>query len=191
MLAGGNLVDGIRERISSENRRAISVRILAGTVLGFFGICGVVVVAGCVTTSPPPERAPEKSTYAPVPGEDFLRAHGRTILAREVQLELPLHLESELFLAGNKVHRGEKNGKKIKEALGMARGKFAEGLAIREAERIQVSFLAEPGPIRLMARGHVVLIDQALKRVVRDATALEVRGKTVLFHGPYKDEKLK
>ena len=126
-----------------------------------------------------------------MPGEDFLRGENRTLLAAEVRLELPLHLESEVFLAGNETRRWQKNGKKMKEALGMARVKFGEGLEIREAGRILVEFSPGGNTIRLVARGHVVFIDMELKRVVRDATALEVQGKTVLFHGPYKDEMLK
>ncbi len=157
---------------------------------GWIGLA--ILLVGCTTTTPSPEAGPPgKKSYAPVAGEAFLRGENRTLLAEEVRLDLPLHLESEVFLAGNKTHRWKKNGKKMKEALGMARVKFGEGLEIREAHRILIAFSPAGDTIRLAARGHVVFIDMAMKRVVRDATALEVQGKTVLFHGPYKDEMLK
>lgn len=157
---------------------------------GWIGLA--VLLVGCATTIPSPEAgSPGKMSHAPVVGEAFLRGENRTLLAEEVCLELPLHLESEVFLAGNRTHRWEKNGKKMKEALGMARVKFGEGLEIREAHRILIAFSPAGNTIRLTARGHIVFIDLAMKRVVREATALEVQGKTVLFHGPYKDEMLK
>jgi hypothetical protein len=150
----------------------------------FFGSCAS---SGASEAEPPLVR----SRPGPVPGEAFLRAPDRTLLAEEVHLEIPLYLEGELFLAGNKVKRWEEDGKKMKAALGLARAQFAEGLSIRETERIVVSLPASANKITLRARGFVVMIDQGEKRVVRNATALEVNGDTVVFRGPYKDVKLK
>jgi len=157
------------------------------TLIALACLLGGCASSGTSETEPPLVR-PRPD---PVPGEEFLRAPDRTLLAEEVQLEVPLHLESELFLAGNKVKRWEEDGKKMKAAFGLARAQFAEGLAIRETERIVVAFPANSSQIRLRARGFVVMIDQGENRVVRNATALEVNGNTVIFHGPYKDLKLK
>jgi hypothetical protein len=152
----------------------------------------VLLLVSCATTESGPDASvkPEKKARPAVSGETFLRGENRTILADEVRLELPLFLEAELFLAGSKVRRGQQDGKKIKEALGMARAKFAEGLEIRETHRILVTLIPGGNTVRLVARGHVVLIDQAENRVVRDATAIEVNGDIVLFHGPYQDGPL-
>ena len=147
--------------------------------------------AGCASPPAEPEGPPVRHTYPPVPGEAFLRAEKRTLLAREVRLELPLHLESELFLRGNEVKRWTAEGKKLKAAYGLAGARFADGLEIREAEHILVTFPSDCDRIRLEARGSVVFIDQAENRVVREATGMELNANTPVFHGPYQDERLK
>ena len=150
------------------------------------------VAAGCATVpeGPVESGAPTRTKYAAVPGEAFLRGEGRTILCQEAKLELPLHLEADLFVVGDKVRRTQKAGVKYREAIGMARVKFAEGVEIREASRILVTF-SDCDRISLSARGHVVFLDQTDRRVVRDATALVLEGDEAKFRGPAREETLK
>lgn len=149
-----------------------------------------VVEVGCRSSAPPAEGPPVRHTYPPVPGEAFLRAERRVLLAREVRMELPLHLEAELFLAGNEMKRWTADGKKMKAAYGLARAKFAEGLEIREAEHILVVFPPDGDRVRLEARGAVVFLDVADNRRVTHAVGMELGGNTAVFRGDYREEPL-
>jgi hypothetical protein len=146
------------------------------------------IAGGCASSAAPEEIEKVPVTYAPVPGEAFLRAPDRTLVALEVRIAMPLHLESEVFLGGDKVRRYKDGDKKVKEARGHASMQFAEGLRIHhDTERVIVTFDPAADRIRLKARGQVLFMDQAEGRKVSEATSLEVNGATVVFRGPYKE----
>ncbi len=152
------------------------------------------LVSGCASGDASDEGiaqlgAPVRATYPPVPGEEYVRASGRTVLCQTAELEVPLHLESELFVVADKVARDKDADRKRREGLGHARVKFAEGIEIREAERILVTF-SDCDRIRVVARGNVVFIDQEAGRVVRNASTMRIEGNNVRFEGPYRVERL-
>lgn len=152
------------------------------------------VVTGCASGETADEAIaplgpPTRATYPPVPGEEYVRAGGRTVLCHTAELEVPLHLESELFVVADKVARAKEEDRKLREGLGHARVKFAEGIEIREADRILVTF-SDCDRIRVVARGDVVFIDQEAGRVVRNASSMRIEGNNVRFDGPYRVERL-
>jgi hypothetical protein len=154
------------------------------------GLVGA-LATGCATSATPDGPRKVRVNYAPVPGEKFLRAPDRTLLALDIRISMPLHLEPEVFLGGDKVRRFADGDKKVKEARGHASMQFAEGLRIHhDTERVRVTFDPDADRIRLKARGLVVFVDQAAGRVVRDATSLDVNGDSVVFRGPYTEEAI-
>lgn len=178
---------GTTNGLPKEGRKVNFTRLLLAVALGVLaGVAG-----GCASDAGPEKPNKVRITYPPVPGEAFLRAPDCTLVALEVRVSVPLHLEPEVFLGGDKVRRFTEGDKKMKEARGHASMQFGEGLRIHhDTERILVTFDPACKKIRLKARGLVVLVDQNAGRVVRDATSLDVNGDVVVFHGPFTEEAI-